>query len=304
MESTQRQLSTRLTDRLCSNDTDSFSLLNHTAGSKVTSVTLGTYAFLRFASQYRTDFYTFNRRIFNFLCDILSNFFTSGNNQLTGGRMNNIMYWNTSEDTFIQSGNNFIVIFQSSTNQTAQCSTVFFINNHIMRYVYKTTSQVSGIGSLQSCIRQTFTSTVGRDKVLQYRQTFLKVWKNRVFNNLSTFSTGLLRLSHQTTHTWQLTNLFLRTTSTGIKHHKYWVETLVIIFNSLIKDVRQIAVDMSPCINNLVVTFIISDETHIIVHHDLLNFFVTAFYQFFFFLRNNNITQVEWQTTLERHVVT
>ena len=44
-------------------------------------------------------------------------------------------------------------------------------------------------------------TSVGRDKVLQQRQTFLKVRKNRVFDNLTAFGTCFLGLRHQTTHT-------------------------------------------------------------------------------------------------------
>ena len=88
-----------------------------------------------------------------------------------------------------------------------------------MRYVNQTTGQVSGIGRLQSGIGKTLTGTVGRDKVLQHGQTFLKVRKDRVLDNLTTFCTTLLRFRHQTTHTGQLTNLLLRTTGTGIHHH-------------------------------------------------------------------------------------
>ena len=61
VECTQGQLCTRFTDRLCSNGTDSFTHLYQLTGSQVTSVAFRTYPFLRFASQYRTYFYTFDR---------------------------------------------------------------------------------------------------------------------------------------------------------------------------------------------------------------------------------------------------
>ena len=89
-----------------------------------------------------------------------------------------------------------------------------------MRNVYKTTSQITGIGSLHSGISKTLTGTVRSDKVLQYRHTLLKVRKDRVLNDLRALCTSLLRFSHQTTHTRQLLNLILRTTGSGIKHRK------------------------------------------------------------------------------------
>ena len=61
---------------------------------------------------------------------------------------------------------------------------------------------------------------------------------------------------------------------------------------------------MSPCIDNLIITLVIGNETHIIVHRDLFNFFITAFYKFFFFLRNDDIAQVKRQTSLKCFLVT
>jgi len=50
---------------------------------------------------------------------------------------------------------------------------------------------------------------------------------------------------------------------------------------------------MCPDIDHLVVTFVVGNETHVIVVYDLFHFVVTFLYQGFFFLRNDNITQVE-----------
>ena len=132
VECTQCQLCTRLTDRLSSDYSDSFTLLNHTARSQVTSVTFSTNTLFSFTSQYRTDFNTLDRRILNLLTDFFCDFFSTGNYQFTSSRMNNIMYGDTSQDTFIQSSNNFIVILKVCTNQSTECTTVFFCNNHIM----------------------------------------------------------------------------------------------------------------------------------------------------------------------------
>ena len=61
---------------------------------------------------------------------------------------------------------------------------------------------------------------------------------------------------------------------------------------------------MSPCINNLVVTLVISNESHVIVHHNLVNLFVTTLNKLFFLFRDNDIAQVERQTSLISHLVT
>ncbi len=113
MECTQCQLCTRLTDRLCSDYTDSLTFLNHTAGSQVTSITFGTNPFLGFASQYRTDFNAFDWRLLIFSVAI-SSVISSPPATISSPvvRMNNIMYGYTTKDTFRQSSNDFIVVLQ------------------------------------------------------------------------------------------------------------------------------------------------------------------------------------------------
>src|SRR5574344_2910766 len=61
---------------------------------------------------------------------------------------------------------------------------------------------------------------------------------------------------------------------------------------------------MCPCINNLVVTLVVGDESHVVVVNDFLHLFVTSIHQFIFLLRDDDIAKVERQTALEGHVVT
>ena len=64
---TERKLSSRLTDGLRGNDTDSLTLLNHAAGSKVASVTLHADTFLALASEHRTNLDTLDGAILYYL---------------------------------------------------------------------------------------------------------------------------------------------------------------------------------------------------------------------------------------------
>ena len=276
MECTESQLSTWLTDSLCSDDTHSLTQLYHTSSSQVAAVALHADTLLAFASEHRADFYTLDRRVLDCLSLSFGNLVTSSNNQFASCRVNYIMYRYTTQDTLIERRDDLIAILQSCANQTAQCTTILLSNDHIMRNVYKTTGEVTSIGCLHCGISKTFTGTVRSDKVLQHRHTLLKVGKDRVFNDLRTFSTSLLRLSHQTTHTRQLLNLILRTTGSGIKHHIHSVESLVCLGHFLHQDITQVGVNVSPSINNLVVTLLVGNETHIIVVGDFLNLLLTS----------------------------
>ena len=173
-----------------------------------------------------------------------------------------------------------------------------------MRHVHKTTSEVTGVSCLQGGVGKTLTSTVSRDKVLQHGHTFLKVRKNGVFDNLGSFGTGFLRLGHQTTHTGKLCNLVCRTTSTGIEHHEHCVEALVSLCHLFHECTLQVGVNVRPCINYLIVTFVVGNETHVIVHGDLVDFFITTLHEVYLFFRDNNIVKVEGKTAFVGHAIT
>ena len=61
---------------------------------------------------------------------------------------------------------------------------------------------------------------------------------------------------------------------------------------------------MCPSINNLVVTLLVGNETHIVVIGDCLNLLITFLNEFFLFLRNDNIIEVERQTCEVCHTIT
>ena len=90
---------------------------------------------------------------------------------------------NTTQNTITQRGNN-VTTLNNRRHQQAFCSaTVNFCYYHVLRDIHQATSQVTGVSRLKCGIRQTLTSTVSRDKVLQYTQTFTEVSGNWCFNN-------------------------------------------------------------------------------------------------------------------------
>src|SRR5690606_1308764 len=87
--------------------------------------------------------------------------------------------------------------------------------------------QVTGVRRFQCGIGQTLTSTVGRNEVLQYVQTFTQGRGERRFDNRA------VRLRHQTAHTGQLTDLGSRTPGTGVGHHPDRVERALLFLLAL-----------------------------------------------------------------------
>ena len=141
------------------------------------------------------------------------------------------------------------------------------------------------------------------DEVLKHGETFLEVCQDGVLDNLATFGTGFLRLSHKATHTGQLANLVLGTTSTGVEHHEYGVEALVGLGHLLHEDVGKAGVDVCPNINNLIVAFGVGNKAHRVVVHHFFDVGITFGHNIFLLFGDDNVAQVEGKTALEGHIV-
>ena len=89
------------------------------------------------------------------------------------------------QDSVIQRLNHFLVILEGGHRKSAERTAVFVGDDDILRHVNQTTGQVAGVSGLQRGIGKTLTGTVRGDEVLENRQSFLEVGKNRVLDDLS-----------------------------------------------------------------------------------------------------------------------
>ena len=145
---------------------------------------------------------------------------------------------------------------------------------------------------------------MGTDEVLEHCHSFLQVGDDRVFDNVGSGSTCLLRFCHKSTHTAELLDLLGRTTGTGIQHHIYRIEALLVRGNLLAHYAGQVVIHCRPEIHDLVITLLISDETEGIVTLDLLNLLIGVVNKGLFLCRHDNVSQVEGDTGTEGLVVT
>ena len=103
-------------------------------------------------------------------------------------------------------------------HDTLSGAAIVHIDDQVLRYVDQATRQVARVRGFQRGIGETLTSTVRRDKVLQYVQTLAKVCGDRIFDDRS------VRLGHQATHTGELANLRRRTPRARVSHDKDRIE--------------------------------------------------------------------------------
>ena len=167
MECSKGKLCTRLTDTLCSDDSDNFSLLHHLVACKVTSVALGADSLLAFAGEYASDLDGLDREALDLGCNLFCDFLTGSDDQFTVGRVINLVYGCPSEDSVVEGFYNFVLVLDFCSHKTSEGSAVFLSYDNIVRNVHEPSGQVTSVSCLHSGISQTLTGAVSGDEVLQ-----------------------------------------------------------------------------------------------------------------------------------------
>ena len=92
-------------------------------------------------------------------------------------------------------------------------------------------------------------------------------------------------ICHQSSHTCQLFDLFIRTTGTGVSHH----EDVVVLIQSVQQLSGQNIIGFFPGLYNFFVTFFFCDQTTFVVLCDVVYSLLSLLDQFRFFRRNGHI---------------
>ncbi len=277
MERTHRQLCTRLTDGLCRDNADSFTFVDDVATRQVTTIAVRTYTKVGVTGYDGTYFHGVNRVRFQQITPVLVQQCVTWNQNICGTRLQNVFSSHTAQNAIAQRLFNITTLDNRGHGDTFEGATIVFGNHQILRNVYQTTRQITGVSGFQCGIRQTFTRTVRGDEVLEYVQTFTEVrgdWR---------FDDGAIWLRHQTTHTCQLTNLCCRTTRTGVGHHVDAVEGNLLLFDAVTVNhgfglqvvhhrFGYTIVRRCPDIDNFVIAFARGNQTRLELLLDLSNF--------------------------------
>ena len=269
VERTHGQLCTRLTDGLCRDDADCLTDLNRLTGCHVGTVALRTHTDVGFTGQDGTDLdgisALFLQCCHNSRCTLRRTHMILLNHHFTCIRVCDCLSDETSCDTLLQCLDGLLTIHECLDlhirNLRLIPAAVLLADDQILGYVYQTSGQVTRVGSTQSRIGHTFSSSVCGDEVLQYVQTLTEVGLDRKFNRM----TG--RICHQSSHTSKLFNLLIRSSRTGVSHH----EDVVIFVKSCQQIVSQLIIGCLPGLDNFFVTLFLCDKTTAEVLCDMVN---------------------------------
>ena len=160
MERTHRQLSTRFSNTLSSDDSDRHPLFDHVAGGHVHTVTTLTNTEWSFASHWAADLDLFQSQVFDLASDFHRDHLVLPNNHFVSHRVNDVLTRNTSNDRGRQANFDILTAIDNTLGNTLSRFAVIQRDHNVLSNVSQFTSQVTGVSRLERGICQTFTSTV------------------------------------------------------------------------------------------------------------------------------------------------
>src|SRR5690606_8083465 len=176
--------------------------------------------------------------------------FVAGDDQFTCIRVIDVACGAAPDDAFVHRLSGDVV---GAANPDAVLrAAVGTVDDHVLRYVYQTTGEITRVRRSQRRIRQTLTSAVRRDEVFQCRQPFTEVATDRHLDD----APG--RVSHQAAHTRKLGD---RTETTfgraGDRHDRDWTERI----ERVTDQVLQLILRAVPHVDGALVAFIFGEQT-------------------------------------------
>ena len=213
MEGTHGKLGARLADGLRCDDTDSLALADRSAHCKVDAVAVAANALARAALEYGADLHAGDACLDDLVGIVLVHHLALRNDDYAGLRIADVIDRITAEQTLTQRLDDLVAFLDVLDPDALGRAAVVLADDNVLRNVYQTAGQVTGVRGTKCGIGHALSSAAGRDEVFEGGQTFTEVGLDRDFDGLTGGG------SHQASHTCQLTDLVDRASCTGIRHH-------------------------------------------------------------------------------------
>src|SRR5215471_4113824 len=166
MEGTHRELRARLTDRLGSDDTCSFSQFNLRPGRQIAAVAVDANSVFAFASQHRTYFDAFHSGTLNLPRFDLIDLVIGAHEQFLGILgVGNIVAGMPADQPFAQP-DDFVFAFINGLHPDAVARTaVILADDYVLGHIHQLAGHVTRVGGLERRVGQTLAGAVSRDEV-------------------------------------------------------------------------------------------------------------------------------------------
>ena len=160
VECSHCQLSTRLTDGLSSDDTNSLAGLYQSACSHVLAVALSAESCPCTACHCGSDLYDLDAAVFDDLSHVVIDVLVGSHKDFSCCRINHVFACISACDSEAELFDLLLAVSECSYFDTISCSAVDLIDDDAVRDIYKTSCQISGVGCSERRIGKSLTGTV------------------------------------------------------------------------------------------------------------------------------------------------
>ena len=179
VERAKRELRARLADRLGGNDTDRFAEIDHVHGGQISAVAHAAQSTLRLAGEHRANLDRLDTRLLDRARRVLVDQLASLDEQRATTRLVHlvrildVLGRHVADDALRQRLDDVLAFLERADLETEDRAAILLADRHVLRHVDETPRQVPGVGRLERRVRQTLSSAVRGDEVLEHRQVLL-----------------------------------------------------------------------------------------------------------------------------------
>ena len=267
VERPHRQLRAGLADRLRGDDADRFAELDELAGGKVAAVAHARRRRARFRRSAPNESSSSPRRHSSIAAAILfvDQLIRFNDLFLLVDGIDDRFAADAADDALAEIDDFFVAFVNRAHHDAVDRAAIQFVDDHVLRRIDELARQVTGVGSLERGIGQTFARAVSRNEILEHGQAFAEVRRDRPLDDFAG------RLGHQTAHAGELTHLLAIAARAGIHHQEDRIQFLaaLVVFEGAEHDVRNFVTGVRPDVDDLVVAFAVRDDAFAILLLDL-----------------------------------
>ena len=255
------QLRARLADRLRGDDADRGADLDLLAGREVASVALRAHAVLGVAGEAGADPDLLESGRVDLLARRLVDDLVRRDDRRAVLRIGDRVERGAPEDAVAERDLDLVALDDRLDLDAVHRVAVLLRDDDILRDVDELTGEVAGVSRLKGRIRETLAGAVGRNEVLENRQSLAERRGNRALDDVAG------RVRHEAAHTGELTDLQLRATGLRVDEHvdrvqfrRIAVLRLDVLVDRLVELLADLLGRRRPDVDDLVVTFAVRDD--------------------------------------------
>src|SRR6266513_2539679 len=204
VEGAQRELRARLADGLRRQDAHGFAQIHHVHGGEVAAVAHAAHAALRLAGEHRADPDRLDPRVLDRLRGLLVDQLP-GLDQHLGTlvlvqlvRIAHLIQRHATHQALAQRLDDVLALLPRRHLEAEDGAAVFLGDRDVLRHVHQPAREVARVRGLQRRVGEALARAVGRDEVLEHRESFTKIRLDRALDDLADAAGELLlRLRHQ-----------------------------------------------------------------------------------------------------------